>query len=81
MTYFVKPALRGSRKLLLVRHPRAKRGNCRPGSERAYDTSDATAEVVRRQLGYDLGAVTWHRIEASGAPSKVATAAERILAG
>ena len=47
---------------------------------RTGDASDATAEVVRRQLGYDLGAVSWHRIEASGEESEVAAAAERILA-
>ncbi len=48
---------------------------------RTGDASDATAEVVRRQLGYDLGAVAWHRIEASGEESKVTAGAERILAG
>ena len=47
---------------------------------RTGDASDATAEVVRRQLGYDLGAVTWHRIEVSGEESEVAATAERILA-
>ncbi len=46
---------------------------------RTGDTSDATAEVVRRQLGDDLGAVTWHRIEASGEESEAVVAAERIL--
>ena len=47
---------------------------------RRGDASDATAKVVRRQLGYDLGAVSWHRIEVSGEESEVAAAAERILA-
>ena len=47
---------------------------------RTGDASDATVEVVRRQLGYDLGAVIWHRLEVSGEESEVVAAAERILA-
>lgn len=31
---------------------------------RTGDASDATADVVRLQLGYDLGPLTWHRIDA-----------------
>lgn len=33
---------------------------------RTGDASDATADVVTRQLGYDLGDIAWHRIDASG---------------
>ncbi len=33
---------------------------------RTGDASDATADVVARQLGYDLGDITWHRLDAGG---------------
>src|SRR5690606_1781967 len=33
---------------------------------RTGDASDATADVVRRQLDYDLGDISWHRLDASG---------------
>lgn len=35
-------------------------------SLRRNDASDATPEVIDRQLGYDLGPVTWTRIDVSG---------------
>jgi aminoglycoside phosphotransferase family enzyme/predicted kinase len=47
---------------------------------RRADASDATPEIVRRQLGYDLGEVTWHRLDATGARDTVAEAADRVLA-
>ncbi len=34
---------------------------------RRGDASDATADVVARQLDYDLGHIDWHRLDASGA--------------
>ena len=34
--------------------------------ERRGDASDATAEVVERQLGYELGEISWQRLEARG---------------
>ena len=34
---------------------------------RRNDASDATAEVIDAQLGYDLGRMTWERVDASGA--------------
>jgi len=43
---------------------------------RTGDASDATADVVTRQLDYDLGEITWHRLDAGGAfeaTSKMAT--------
>ncbi len=46
---------------------------------RSGDASDATAEVVREQLGYDLGEITWSRLDVSGALAGTAAAAERIL--
>lgn len=33
---------------------------------RTGDASDATAEVVARQFGYDLGKITWHRLDVGG---------------
>ena len=33
---------------------------------RRRNVSDATAAVVRIQLGYDLGAIDWHRVDTSG---------------
>ncbi|HWV82929.1 MAG TPA: AAA family ATPase, partial [Hyphomicrobiaceae bacterium] len=33
---------------------------------RTGDASDATADVVARQLDYDLGDISWHRLDASG---------------
>jgi uncharacterized protein len=35
---------------------------------RRGDASDATAEVVARQLRYDLGRIEWERVDASGTP-------------
>ncbi len=37
-------------------------------SGRAGDASDATAAIVRRQLGYKLGRIGWARLDAAGAP-------------
>jgi aminoglycoside phosphotransferase family enzyme/adenylate kinase family enzyme len=38
---------------------------------RRGDASDATTEVVRRQLEWDLGEVSWTRVSAAGAPVEV----------
>ncbi len=46
---------------------------------RVHDASDADAAVVRRQLGYDLGAIGWHRLEAgAGAEATLARAAALV---
>lgn len=37
-------------------------------SLRRGDASDATAEIVALQTGYDLGQINWERIDASGTP-------------
>jgi hypothetical protein len=42
----------------------------RVGSRRG-DASDADAEVVRAQQGYDPGEIRWHRVDASGPPGDV----------
>ena len=46
---------------------------------RRADASDATQEVVRQQLDYDLGFVDWHRLDTSGSRNAVAATAERVL--
>jgi hypothetical protein len=46
---------------------------------RRGDASDATIEVLRRQLGYDLGSITWHRIDATGAAADAVARAAAAL--
>ena len=41
---------------------------------RLGDASDATPEVVRHQLAYDLGDIDWRRIAATGKPSDILSA-------
>ena len=43
------------------------------------DASDATSAVVRQQLGYDVGEISWHRVEATGEPATVLRAAEAAI--
>ncbi len=45
---------------------------------RKDDASDADADVLRRQLAYDLGDLTWHRIDAGQSAEQVAAAARRV---
>jgi aminoglycoside phosphotransferase family enzyme/predicted kinase len=47
---------------------------------RRHDASDATPAVLARQLGYDLGKLTWARIPAKGGPDDVARQACRVIA-
>jgi predicted kinase len=46
---------------------------------RKADASDSTIAVLRRQLGYDLGAVSWPRIEAGGDAAATLRAAQASL--
>jgi predicted kinase len=49
-------------------------------AERRGDVSDATPEVVRRQLAIDPGAMSWRPLDASGSSEGVAVAARTLLA-
>jgi aminoglycoside phosphotransferase family enzyme/predicted kinase len=46
---------------------------------RRRNASDATADVLRQQLDYDLGEVTWHRIDTSGAKGESLMTARQVL--
>jgi uncharacterized protein len=48
---------------------------------RRGDASDATVEVMRRQLGYDLGRMEWRRIEVSGEPERALMSARTAIGG
>lgn len=46
---------------------------------RGEDASDATVDVVHRQQDYDLGAMTWHSVDAGGALERAEAAVRRLL--
>ena len=48
-------------------------------ARRKGDPSDADAAVVERQMRYDLGPITWRRVDATPEPGKVATEARAVL--
>ena len=52
----------------------------RRAGTRERDASDADAEVARAQEPYDLGALTWHRVDASGTPDETLQRAKAALA-
>jgi aminoglycoside phosphotransferase family enzyme/predicted kinase len=47
---------------------------------RRGDASDADRRVVREQLGYDLGNIAWHEVDASGTVARSVEEAQRVLA-
>jgi hypothetical protein len=47
--------------------------------QRRDDASDATVEIVRRQQTYDLGRITWRRIDASGLLNDVVETASAAI--
>jgi aminoglycoside phosphotransferase family enzyme/predicted kinase len=49
-------------------------------ASRTHNASDAGVDVVRRQLGYELGDVTWSRIDSSGRHKETLSRAREILA-
>jgi predicted kinase len=48
-------------------------------SARRGDASDATAEVVERQLTYELGSIDWQRLDAGRGPGALLAEASRLL--
>ena len=46
---------------------------------RVGDASDATEDVVRKQVKYDLGLVRWHRLDTTGELSKRIVEAVRFV--
>jgi predicted kinase len=48
---------------------------------RRNDASDATSRVLEQQLGYDLGVLTWARIDAAAGAASVVRRARRTLRG
>jgi hypothetical protein len=48
-------------------------------ASRAGDASDATVEILHKQLGYRLGEIAWHRIDASGSTSETVALVEAAL--
>jgi aminoglycoside phosphotransferase family enzyme/predicted kinase len=47
--------------------------------DRRHDASDATVEILRRQLTLPAGAVTWRRLDAGGPPAAVLAAAVQMI--
>ena len=52
----------------------------RRAATRERDASDANADVARAQEAYDLGALAWHRVDASGTPDETLQRAKAALA-
>jgi predicted kinase len=48
---------------------------------RRHDASDADAQVARQQESYDLGALDWARVDASGTPEETLARARAALGG
>ncbi len=48
-------------------------------ASRAADASDATTDVIDKQLGYDLGQMTWAKVDAGGSMEATAGHARAVL--
>ncbi|MCK5576367.1 MAG: aminoglycoside phosphotransferase, partial [Sphingomonadales bacterium] len=48
-------------------------------TKRTHNASDADAEVVKMQLHYDLGDITWNRIDSSGSREDADAAVNALL--
>lgn len=46
---------------------------------RRGDASDATVEILRRQFGYNLGVMSWHRVDASDTAEATAARAQALV--
>lgn len=46
---------------------------------RSHDASDADADIVRKQEKFDLGRMTWGKVDASGTPEETFIRAEAML--
>jgi hypothetical protein len=46
---------------------------------RGRDASDADTAVARAQEKYDLGALGWTRVDASGTPEETLTRARKVM--
>jgi predicted kinase len=53
---------------------------CGARGARERDASDADANVARAQESYELGALTWQRVDASGTPDETLQRARAGLA-
>lgn len=48
-------------------------------SSRTHNVSDATEDVLKKQLGYNLGEITWTRIDSSGPREDTLAEARRLI--
>jgi predicted kinase len=59
---------------------RAKPRSWRGGSRgRRGDASDATVEILRRQLAFPTGPIAWHRVDVGGTPAVALAAVSKMI--
>jgi predicted kinase len=46
---------------------------------RRGDASDATVEILRRQLAFPTGPIAWHRVDVGGTPAAALAAASKMI--